>query len=97
MIEDDIFSKAKKVKTPIEELEILADLADSVAFTVIKRVVIRYTEKMRELSFSLDQSSPNFIQDHIRCRENAKGMELLVKIIQDSRREKARLEKDGDI
>lgn len=84
---DDILPMPEKVKTPIEELEVLADLEGTVYFQVLKRVARRYTENLKTQSFTLNASDPNFAVKHTRFVEQAVGMNLLIKVVEAARKQ----------
>ena len=57
---DRVIDKPQKIKTPLAELELLAQLSDTEYFVVLKRLVRRYVENMKSLSFSLREEDPQF-------------------------------------
>ena len=85
---DRVIDKPQKIKTPLAELELLAQLSDTEYFVVLKRLVRRYVENMKSLSFSLREEDPQFAIKHTRYVEQAVGMEMLIKAIADARIEK---------
>lgn len=91
---DDLISMPEKVKTPIEELEVLARFAESIEFQVLKRVARRYTENLKTQSFTLREEDPQFAIKHTRYVEQAVGMGLLIKAVEAARKELAQLDKD---
>lgn len=84
----------EKIKTPIEELEVLAKFADSIEFQVLKRVARRYTENLKTQSFTLREEDPQFAIKHTRHVEQAVGMGLLIKAVEAAKKELATLDKD---
>ena len=90
--QDDILPTPVKVKTPHEELQILAELQGTVYFTVLKRVARRYTENLKTMTFTLNPTDTNFAVKHTGYVENAKGMNLLIKIIENAQRELNKME-----
>jgi hypothetical protein len=91
---DDLIAMPEKVKTPIEELEVLAKFADSIEFQVLKRVARRYTENLKTQSFTLREEDPQFAIKHTRYVEQAVGMGLLIKAVEAAQKELAVLDKD---
>jgi hypothetical protein len=89
---DDILPQPEDVRTPLEELEVLAELGDTVYFQVLKRVARRYAENLKNLSFTLREEDPHFAIKHVRYVEQAVGMQLLLKMVSDAKKELARLE-----
>ena len=80
----DIMPLPEKIKTPREELEAMAQLADTVYFKVLKRVARRYVENLKNQSFTLREEDKDFAIKHTRYVEQAVGMQLLIKIIADA-------------
>ena len=91
---DEILPKPELIKTPQEELEILAAGSESTFFIVIKRVARRYAEQLKNLSFTLDETDPHFAIKHTRYVEQAVGMNLLIKIVNDAKKQLAKMEGD---
>lgn len=89
---DELLEMPVKVKTPHEELQVLAELAGMVHFTVLKRVARRYTENLKTQSFTLREEDPNFAVKHARYVEQAVGMNLLLKVIAGAERELRNME-----
>ena len=96
MVKDEIIPKAQQIIVPADELRVMAELSDSIAFTIIKRIVRRYVENMKNMSYMLDEDDPKFINKHIRHKEQGIGMNILVKVIADARKELEELEKKGE-
>jgi len=78
----------------MEELEVLSELRDSVQFDVLKRVARRYAENLKSLSFTLREEDPHFAIKHTRYVEQAVGMNLLIKMVEDARKQIAKMDKD---
>jgi len=93
---DGILPLPEKIKTPIEELEVLSELENTVFFQVLKRVARRYTEHLKSQSFTLDATDPNFQVKHTRYVEQAVGMNLLIKIIENSPAQLNRAEEQNE-
>lgn len=79
----------------MEELEVLSRFRESVEFQVLKRVARRYAENLKSLSFTLREEDPHFAIKHTRYVEQAVGMNLLIKMVEDARKEIAELEKQN--
>lgn len=65
----------------------MSELSDTVYFKVLKRVARRYTEQMKNKSFTLKEEDPNFAVRHTRFVEQAVGMNLMIKIIEGAGKE----------
>ena len=83
----DILPLPEKIKTPFEELEVMARFADSIEFQVLKRVARRYTENLKTQSFTLREEDPHFQLKHARYVEQAVGMNLLIKAVEAAQKE----------
>ena len=90
---DEIIPKAQQIIIPGDELAVMAELSDSVAFVIIKRIVRRYIENMKNMSYMLDEDDPKFINRHIRHKEQGIGMNILIKVIADARSQLEKMEK----
>lgn len=88
----DLLPTPEKVKTPHEELQVLAEMSNTVYFTVLKRVARRYTENLKTQSFTLREEDPHFAVKHARYVEQAVGMNLLLKIIDGAQAELNKME-----
>jgi hypothetical protein len=84
---DNLFGSPEELRTPLDELEVLAELSGTVYFQVLKRVARRYAENLKNLSFSLREEDPQFAIKHTRYVEQAVGMQLLIKAINDAKKE----------
>lgn len=93
-MKDKIVTDPQRIKTPREELEVLSVFADTQAFTILKRVARRYAENLKTFAFSLDPTDPQFAVKHTKYREQAVGMQILIKIIAEARAEIAKMEHD---
>lgn len=89
---EDVMPKIEKVKTPIEELEVLAELRDSVQFVILKRVARRYIEYLKAMSFTISADDPNLAIKHATYLHEARGIETLIKMVEGARAEKNRRE-----
>lgn len=88
----ELLPSPEKVKTPHEELQVLAEMAGSQYLTVLKRVARRYTENLKTQSFTLREEDPHFAVKHARYVEQAVGMNLLIKIIEGAQGELNKME-----
>jgi len=91
---DSLIPMPEKIKTPIEELEVLARFADSIEFQVLKRVARRYTENLKTQSFTLREEDLQFAIKHTRYVEQAVGMGLLIKVVEAAQKELAIRDKE---
>lgn len=65
----------------------MANLADMPHFQILKRWARRYTEQLKNKSFRLNPEDEHFLVKHTRHIEQAVGMELLIKAVEDARKQ----------
>lgn len=92
----DLIPLPEEIKTPKEELAVLAELQNTVYFKVIKRVVRRYEENLKNQSFTLREEDPHFAIKHTRYVEQAVGMNLLLKVVESAAKELRKEDGDND-
>lgn len=92
MADEKVIKQPEAIKLPIEELRVLAELADSQTFIVLKRLARRYTDNLKSLSFTLREEDPHFAIRHTRYVEQAVGMSLLIKAIEEAKKQLNSLE-----
>ena len=77
--------RPQKVRTQTEELEILANLKDSVQWAIVKRMALRYIGNLRRASFKLTEENPNYLAvRHAEFAGQALGIKQLIKIVDSS-------------
>ena len=91
---DEILPSPEKVRTPLEELQVLSELSNTVYFQVLKRVARRFAENLKNMSFTLREEDPQFAIKHTRYVEQAVGMNLLLKAISDAKKEIEKFEEE---
>ena len=72
----------QKIKTPLEELEVLSNLKELVEWSIAKRWINRYITNLQKVSFKLDESQPNFAPRHAELVGQAIGLRTFVKSIE---------------
>jgi len=92
MIKKDI-DRPQKVRTTLQELEILENLKDSVEWAILKRFANRYIDNLRKISFKLLQSDANFIVKHTELTGQALGIRVLMRMVEEAGTRKEREEK----
>ena len=71
-----------KMKTPLDELITLAEIADNEKYmTVLRRVARRLIENLRNQAFTLNEKDNFFPLRHTEYRNQAIGADTLVKLI----------------
>ncbi len=77
--------RPQKVKTQLEELEVLARLKDSVEWAVAKRLAVRYIGNLRRVSFKLDERDKDYLAiRHTELVSQALGIKNFIKIIDNA-------------
>jgi hypothetical protein len=74
--------KPQKIKTPLEELEVLANLKEKVEWAIAKRWINRYILNLQKVSFRLDETLPNFVSRHAELIGQAVGLRTFVRAIE---------------
>lgn len=93
-LEENVLPVAQRIKTPEEELVVLAELAETTYFKVIKRCVRRFVELNKNSVFLLNKDDPKFASKFADYTSEAQGMNKLVKLIEGARGELAKREGD---
>lgn len=89
---DEIIPKVEEIKTPVAELQVMANLAGTTAFSILKRWVRRYTDNLRTKAFRLNPSDKDFIVKHEGYVEQAIGMEIMLRAIENAQDELDKME-----
>jgi hypothetical protein len=84
--------KPQKVKTTLDELEVLSRLKVSVEWSILKRIMKRYIENLKSISFNLTYFSPDhklvdpaeFMIRHRDTTAQARAFKSLVKIVENA-------------
>lgn len=75
----------QKVRTTVEELEVLARLKNTVEWAIVKRLTKRYIAQLRKASFKLDERDPNYLAArHADFAGQAFGMKMVLKMVDNS-------------
>ena len=91
---EDVMPVASRIKTPEEELQILAELSQTTYFVIIKRCVRRFVETYKNSVFLLNKDDPKLLSKLGDLTAEAQGMNRLVKLIEGARNEIAK--RNGD-
>ena len=75
--------RPEKVRTSLEEVEVLTLLKDSLEWAIFKRVCERYLENLRKTAFSLPSGEANLMVRHAQLKGEALGIKAVVKHIDD--------------
>ena len=83
----------QKIKTPLEELEVLSRLKEMVEWTIAKRWINRYIQNLMKSSFKLLENDPNFQSRHADYAGQAFGLKTFVKFIEKTGKKMEEMEK----
>lgn len=83
--------RIEHIKTPGDELEVLAGLKDTMEWEVIKRWMTRYIENIKSTSFTLNMSDERHRYRHTDYYGQAYGLKQLREAIEGAGREAAKL------
>jgi hypothetical protein len=88
------FERPQKVRTQLDELEVLARLKDSVDWAIVKRIALRYIGNLRRASFKLTEENPTYLAvRHSEFAGQALGIKQLIKIVDSSGKRLSKIEK----
>lgn len=77
--------RIQKVKSTLDELEVLSRLKDSVEFDVIRRIASRYIDNLRRASFKLVETDAHYLSvRHAEFAGQALGIKELIKMVERS-------------
>jgi len=74
--------KPQKVRTTVEELEVLARLKGTVEWAILKRWMGRYINNLMRISFNLSYASPDFMVRHRGLTAEARAFKALVRVVE---------------
>ncbi len=78
-----ILDKPEKVKSSLEELEVLSRLKDSVEWAIVKRLASRYIFNLERASFKLMETDPHYLAvRHAEFAGQALGIRNLITLVQ---------------
>jgi hypothetical protein len=77
--------RPQKVRSTLQELEVLTRLKDSVEWAVVKRVAMRYISHIKTASFKLTEENPPYLAArHAEFAGQALGIKMFIKQIDES-------------
>jgi len=77
--------RPEKVRTSLEELEVLSRLKDSIEWSILKRWVTRYISHLKSVSFKLLETDPHYLSiRHAEFAGQALGLKELIKAVENS-------------
>jgi hypothetical protein len=90
-----VLDRPDKVRTSLDELEVLSRLKESVEWAIVKRMATRYVQNLRKASFKLMETNPNYLAvRHAEFAGQALGIKTLIKIVDESNKRRDKLEKN---
>lgn len=92
-----ILDKPQKVRTSLEELEVLARLRGSVEWAILKRLMQRYVTSLKSFAYNLPYSisAEDFKVKHREATAQALAFKRLVKMVEGAGKEAERREKNA--
>lgn len=77
--------KPEKVRTSMEELEVLLRLKESVEWAILRRWIMRYISHLKSVSFKLLETDPHYLSvRHAEFAGQALGLKELIKAVENS-------------
>lgn len=74
--------RPQKVRTQLDELEVLTRLKDTVEWAIVKRIANRYISNLRRASFKLSEMDKDYLAiRHTEFVSQALGIRNLIKIV----------------
>lgn len=79
--------RPEKVRTTLEELEILSRLKDSVEWAILKRWIVRYIRNLQKVSFKLIETDAHYLAvRHAEFAGQGLALKELIKAVERSGR-----------
>jgi hypothetical protein len=89
----DKLERPERVRTTLQELEILTGLKESIQWVIVKRVATRYIAQLRRASFKLTEQDPQYLAArHAEFAGQALGIRMLIRFIDESGKRLSKLE-----
>ena len=78
--------KPRKIRTTLEELEVMERLKDSVEWAILKRWMQRYINNLKKIAFNLSyaDSAENFKVAHRDLTAESRALKMLVRMVEKS-------------
>jgi hypothetical protein len=83
----------KKVKTTLEELEVISEFKESTEWTIVKRWANRYINNLRRKAFKIPEQHPNFTLEHVDYTGQARGIKALIGAVDNAGKKLEKREK----
>ena len=84
--------KPQKVRTTVEELEVLARLKETVEWAILKRWMGRYINNLMKVAFNLSYASPDFKVRHRGITSEARAFKNLVRVVEKAGKKLEKME-----
>lgn len=92
-----VLDKPQKVKTTLEELEVLSHLKGTVEWAIVKRVALRYIANIKDVSFYLPDTNSDILKaGHARLKGKVLGIKELVRMVDRAGKEYEKKEDNGN-
>lgn len=77
--------RPQKVKSKLEELEVLSRLKDSLEWAIAKRVAFRYIDNLKSASFKLTEENKDYLAvRHAEFAGQALGIKTFIKFVEQA-------------
>lgn len=87
--------KPQKIRTSIEELEVLARLKETVEWTIVKRIAQRIMTQLMKTAFNLQEYDKDFAIKHAQLTSASVGIKRLIKTVDKAGKNLEKEEKDA--
>ena len=87
--------KPQKIRTTIQELEVLAGLKETLEWSIVKRIAQRYLTNLTKVAFNIPEYSQGYRVRHAGLTGEAVGIKKLIRIIDKSGKKLEEMEKDA--
>lgn len=88
--------RPEKVRTTLEELEVLSRLKHTVEWSIVKRLAQRYVRNLQKVSFKLLETDSHYLAvRHAELAGQSLGVRTLIKMVENSGKKLDRLEESG--
>jgi hypothetical protein len=86
--------RPEKVRSTLQELEILSGLKESVQWAIFKRLAVRYIAQLKRASFKLTEENPSYLAArHAEFAGQALGIKMIIRLVEESGKRLSKLEK----
>ena len=88
-----VLDRPEKVRSTLEELEVLEHLKTSLEWAIFKRMCGRYRRNLRKVSFNLRPNDPNLMHRHAELGGQDLGVKAIIDMVDKIGEQKKKEEK----